>query len=496
MKTFFTVLGAFCLIFIPATQALAQLSEVILNPQDATADDQFGYAVAIHKDWAVVGSWLDDDKGAESGSAYVYHKTDSSWQFHSKLTASDGEPVELFGSSVAIHDAQILIGADRDSIDQVGNGSAYLFEYNGTNWEETHKFMASDRQEQDRFGTSVAVSPGHVLIGAPNEDSLGDNAGAAYFYVKNSSDEWIEQKILPNDGERDDRFGQKVAMDGLLAVISSHGDDDGQNGSGSAYVFGFDGGSWIFDEKIQAVIPTSGAKFGSDVDIDNNRIVVGEQLKGINNGAAYVFEAMGGNWTQIANLSAGDGQDGDEYGVSVAIYGDTVLVGSINDEMGNLAGAAYMYIRDTITGNWAETKILASDPLVDARFGNDVGIDRGELILGAYRHDGNGEKSGKAYILSKDNNTTVLPLLDIVDFSLSPNPVVEDLNLSFSWDKRTTMQIRLVDLQGKEVLGKNWEVQAGYNEMTLKLHDVSPGIYLLQLLSDRGVMGRKIMIDR
>ena len=259
--------------------------------------------------------------------------------------------------------------------------------------------MASDRQEQDRFGTSVAIAPGHVLIGAPNEDSLGDNAGSAYFYVKNASNEWIEQKILPADGERDDRFGQKVAIDGQLAVISSHGDDDVANGSGSAYVYSFDGGSWVFDDKIQPVLPTPGAKFGSDVDIYNNRIVVGEQLKGINKGAAYVFEADGGDWIQIGNLTAGDGQDGDEFGASVAIYEDTVLVGSINDEKGNLAGAAYMYVRDAITGNWTETKLFASDALADARFGNGVDIDRSNLVIGSNRHDGNGGKKWKGLYL-------------------------------------------------------------------------------------------------
>ena len=113
MKTLFTSMVSICLIFMTSTHAFAQLSEVILNPEDAAIDDQFGYAVAIHKDWAVIGAWLDDDQGAESGSAYVYQKTDSSWQFHSKLTASDGAAVELFGSSVAIQDDQILIGADR-----------------------------------------------------------------------------------------------------------------------------------------------------------------------------------------------------------------------------------------------------------------------------------------------------------------------------------------------------------------------------------------------
>jgi len=125
------------------------LDETKLTASDGAGADEFGRSVSISGDYAIVGAYFDDDNGAQSGSAYIYHFTGTSWIEQQKLTASDGESGDYFGRSVSISGDYVLIGANSDDDNGSGSGSAYIYHFNGTSWIEQQKLTASDGESGD-----------------------------------------------------------------------------------------------------------------------------------------------------------------------------------------------------------------------------------------------------------------------------------------------------------------------------------------------------------
>ncbi|MHC4320640.1 MAG: FG-GAP repeat protein, partial [Planctomycetota bacterium] len=205
-----------------------------LLASDGDAIDVFGRSVAVSADVAVVGAPYDDDYGASSGSAYVYRWEVPYW-VETKLLASDGAANEYFGTSVALSGDVAVVGAERDNDNGSNSGSAYVYRWNGASWIET-KLLASDGASLDYFGTSVAVSGDVAVVGAPDDDDNGAESGSAYVYRWNGAS-WVETKLLASDGAAYDRFGESVAVSDDVAVVGAYWDDDNGTQSGSAYVY-------------------------------------------------------------------------------------------------------------------------------------------------------------------------------------------------------------------------------------------------------------------
>ncbi|WP_437965323.1 FG-GAP repeat protein [Sorangium sp. So ce260] len=211
---------------------------VELLPSDGMPGDQFGAAVALSGDTALIGAPLSDRPGSESGAAYVFIRAGSTWSEQTKLVASDRMLGERFGTSVAISGDSALVGAMFDDDRGPYSGSAYVLIRTGGAWSEQAKLLALDGLTGDYFGSAVALSGDTALIGSPADDELGggENSGSAYVFVRTGST-WLEQvELLPNDGEADDQFGKAVAISGDTALIGAPLDDD--HGSESGYPYG------------------------------------------------------------------------------------------------------------------------------------------------------------------------------------------------------------------------------------------------------------------
>ena len=156
--------------------------ETKLTASDAATFDLFGRNVALSGDPAVVGAVLDDDAGSFSGSAYVFVRSGTTWSEQAKLTASDGAAADFFGRSVAVSGDTAVIGAERDNDAGTNSGSAYVFVRSGTTWSEQAKLTASGAAAGDLFGFSVAVSGDTAVVGAPLGDGAVINSGAAYAF--------------------------------------------------------------------------------------------------------------------------------------------------------------------------------------------------------------------------------------------------------------------------------------------------------------------------
>jgi hypothetical protein len=269
-----------------------------LTASDGAASDEFGISVSVSGNTAVVGSYYDDDKGSNSGSAYVFQYSDANgWVQVAKLTASDGAASDRFGQSVSVSGSTAVIGSHMDDDKGSYSGSAYVFQYSDANgWVQSAKLTASDGAELDFFGWSVSVSGNTAVIGSTQDDDKGDSSGSAYVFQYSDANGWVEiAKLTASDGAANDSFGVSVSVSGSTAVIGSHMDDDKGDSSGSAYVFQYsDANGWVEVAKLTAVDGAVNDWFGSSVSVSGNTAVVGSYAKdgnGTDSGAAYFFDA-------------------------------------------------------------------------------------------------------------------------------------------------------------------------------------------------------------
>ncbi len=227
-------------------------------------------------DALVVGAHLDDDNGSQSGSAYVYRFDGQQWNLEEKLLASDAEASDWFGCSVAIDGNTLLVGADGCRVgDESGAGAAYVFRHDGTAWVEEAIIAAMDYDRLDGFGGSVALAGDMALIGATGNDNAAGEAGAAYLFQYDGLDWTQQQQLLASDAENYDYFGTSVAFDGTSAVVGVPSSDDGGDKAGSVYVFTFDGVNWAEEKKLLASDGAEEDEFGRGVAVSGNTIMVG-----------------------------------------------------------------------------------------------------------------------------------------------------------------------------------------------------------------------------
>ena len=209
-----------------------QLDELLAN--DGAAGDEFGISVAISGDICIVGAHLDDDNGDASGSAYLFETFED--QPIAKLLPDDGTEGDRFGISVAMSNTIAIVGAWLDDDNGLDSGSAYLFDT--ATGQQIGKLLADDGAADDRFGISVSISGETAIVGAYRDDDNGPDSGSAYvFDISDPTNPAQIAKLLPEDGAAGDQFGASVAISGTTAVVGSYGDNDNGINSGSAYLF-------------------------------------------------------------------------------------------------------------------------------------------------------------------------------------------------------------------------------------------------------------------
>ena len=326
-----------------------------LTASDGAESDYFGRSVAIsgNGDTIIIGAYgVDTDNGANSGSAYVFKHIGSSYSQVQKLTASDGVSGDCFGYSVAISSdgSTIVTGSYRDDDKGSDSGSAYVFKYNGSNYTQVQKLTASDGVSDDFFGFSVAISSdgSTIVIGSHADDDKGTDSGSAYVFKYNGSNYTQVQKLTASDGATGDQFGRPVAIssDGSTIIISSVFKGDR---SGSAYVFKYDGSGYNQMQKLTASDGASGDSFGWSVAIssDGSTIVTGSVFKGDRSGSVYVFKYDGQLYQEVKKLTGNKYLPNGYFGYSVAIASNTqqIAVGALRwtDETAVDTGAGFVF---------------------------------------------------------------------------------------------------------------------------------------------------------
>ncbi len=332
------------------------VEEQRLTPIDAGIGDNFGISTAINPvdpNVIIVGAYLDDDNGFNSGSAYVFRYNPDSelWAQEQKLTAWDGDPNDRFGWSVAVWGNVAMVGARLDEDPEQDTGSVYVFGYDAPSetWVQQQKLIPSDTQFHGRFGSSVSLQGDRVLIGASTDSEQGFGAGAAYIFGYDAKTQtWVQQqKLLASDGGG--AFGWwHIALDGDTALIGAPtANAPPLFNVGAAYVFRFDGNQWVEEQKLTASDAAIEDFFGWSVSLSGNIAAIGADLDddgGESSGAAFLFNYHEGEWTQKANLLSSDIETGDVFGISVSTDGHRAIVGAnFDDDDGSESGSAYIF---------------------------------------------------------------------------------------------------------------------------------------------------------
>ncbi len=354
-------------------------------------------SVAVSGNTAVVGSYEDDFNGA----AYVFVRSGSTWIQQQKLTASDAEQKDRFGWSVAVNGDTAVVGAIFDDDGQTDSGSAYVFGRSGTTWMEQQKLTAKDGTWMDGFGHSVAVSSDTVVVGVANDDEAGGQSGSAYVFVRSGTTWTEQQKLGASDGGSLTLFGQSVAVsgDGDTVIVGAPGHAYGSGKPGAVYVFVRSGSTWAEQQKLTPKNAAGGDFFGESVSLSRDTIIAsanGDGHAGAKSGAAYVFTRPGPNmsFSEQQKLTASDAAGDAWFGTSVSVSGDMAVVGAFKDNaVGKESGAAYMFLRSGTT--WTEQhKLTASDATAGGWFGWSVSMSSATALVGANPYGG----SAAAYV--------------------------------------------------------------------------------------------------
>lgn len=407
-----------------------------------------------------------DNSAGWSGAVYVFVRTDGVWTQQAYLKASNTDSEDLFGSAVAVSGDTVVVGAWEEDGNATGvngnasnnsatrSGAAYVFTRTTGVWSQQAYLKASNTGAGDRFGISVDVAGDTIGVGASHEDSSttgidgnqADNSAAdsgAVYVFKRSGGTWSQQAYVKasNTGSGD-AFGGAVALSAETMVVGarsessnatgvngSQGDHINTPSSGAAYVFTRSGEVWSQQAYLKASNTGALDNFGTAVDVDGDTVVVGayreaSNATGVNaplsggsgtqadnsvqdSGAAYVFTRSSGTWSQQAYLKASNTGTYDYFGTSLAVNGDTLVVGApweagnatgVNaplsggsgtqaDNSANAAGAAYVFARSA--GTWSQLAYLkASNTQAIDFFGVSVAVDGITILAGAGYEDG------------------------------------------------------------------------------------------------------------
>ena len=312
----------------------------VLSPSGSNLDDNFGWAIVIDSNIAFIGSIGDDENGGQSGAVY-------------------------------------------------------LFEFDSTSWIETGKILAPDGGPLDYFGGALDKSSEWLVIGAHNDSSNGGASGSAYVFQEITDSFVFHQKLVPIDIDTGFRFGFPIKFNDSLMHIGAHQADGDTFTTGAIYVFEQVGFSWTQKQKVFASDGESLDGFGTRFDIFQEYMLIGangDDDIGTVSGAAYIFQYNGSQWVETQKLHAFDGQQGDQFGRGVAIYGNWAAIGSIgDDDFGTASGSVYMYKYDSTSSQWLfNHKLYSATAEPFEFFGNETAIFEDRMIIGNSQWGNNG----------------------------------------------------------------------------------------------------------
>lgn len=379
----------------------------LMSWDSGLAQSGFGSSVGISGDVLLVGApGAFVGSNLSRGAAYVFRRTAQGWMPEEKLSSSDVGSIDDVAFAVAVDAGRVLLGAPRADVGENGDqGVVYAFALDGSAWTERGKLSTGAGSGSARFGASVDVDGRTAVVGA-NWETVGANPrqGAAYVFRKSAGEWLLEARLTASDGQLYDLFGSAVGISGNTVVVGAPSAEiEGASYRGAAYVFSRIGDAWAQQAKLVAPGGERSTRFGSALSIAGGRVLVGARSHDVtgtfNEGAAYVFQRSGSDWSFQQRLVPVSGALPENFGYSVAIEDDTALVGSPESEEGgdSARGAAYLFQRHG--EQWVEQqRLFAEDGAAGDVFGYSVGLSGNTAIVAAPSHVGGAGGWGAVFI--------------------------------------------------------------------------------------------------
>ncbi|PJZ24748.1 hypothetical protein CH352_12610 [Leptospira hartskeerlii] len=399
--------------------------QAILKPSNSEESDLFGFAVSISGD-TIVASAIQEDSNQNyitngssassdnsmtfAGAVYVFVRNGNTWAQQAYIKPSNPSEFDSFGNSIAIQGDTLVVGCHNESSAQntISNGqpapnddslnhsgAVYVYKRTGSTWVEEAYIKASNPDNGDYFGYSVAISGDTIAVGSQGEDSnqnyitngssgSSDNslsqAGAVYTFTRTGNIWAPEAYIKPSNPDAYDVFGTAVAIYGDTIAVGATGEASNQNSISS----------------------------GTNASSDNSSTY---------SGAVYVFARSGGLWSQQAYLKASNSSPNNIFGAAISIYGDTIAVGGLDssaqttisygntassDNSAQYAGAAYIFERNGIS--WSQAAYIKAPNANAYDFFGGVCLDGNSLLVSAYRESSSENTITNGVYGSADNS--------------------------------------------------------------------------------------------
>lgn len=303
----------------------------VLDPPGVFGPTATGSA-AVSGVFAVVGAPRDNEAAAEAGAVYLWEKVAEDWVFHAKLLAPDASPSDRFGQAVALQGDVLVVGAPHAAAPASSSGAVYVFERSNSTWQFGQKLAAADGSIGDLFGSAVVVEGDTLVVGAPQDTLLpGSFAGSAYVFTRPATVWGQTQKLTAPDATQSALFGSALALSGTHLLVGAPGATGATLLAGAGYLFGAGGGTFAYLTKLVAGDGFPLQEFGYSVALEGATALVGAPARKClpaAAGAAYWFDQQGAVWPEAGKVQLSAAQPGDRMGASCSLAGGHAAVGA------------------------------------------------------------------------------------------------------------------------------------------------------------------------
>lgn len=374
------------------------------------AADQLGRATVTFEDTLIVAAPLDTTAAGEfTGSVRVYRRNGLDWDLVQTITATDEEAGDRFGFSVALDNDTLVIGSRSDDDDGLNSGSVYVYKRDDatSNFTFSQKLRASTGRARDQFGFAVDIENNFIVVGVRQDDENGTNSGSAEFFVRPDADSDFRfgSQILPDTVVRGDQFGNAVKLSGNRLFVGARRDNNVRTNAGAVYVFERSGDNWNLVQQILPSKPEDNGYFGFSIDVNGDRLVVGQPARERQSRTGRVFihernEGGTNNWGVTERIDPENANGANLFGFSVSFSGNRIAVGAPRMSSGSVVGGDVRVFdrNEGGTDNWGRTHLFhADDESGGDEFGFSTVIDGDRLFVGAPFEDAAGGNSGSVY---------------------------------------------------------------------------------------------------
>ncbi len=342
----------------------------------------FGESLSMSGNYAIVGDRYDlIGANVNQGSASIYQFNGTTWEFMQKLTDATGSSDDQFGKSVFISGNYAIVGAYLDDVAaNIDQGSCSIYQFSGTNWVLMQKITDPTGTAQSQFGWSVSISGNYALVGAL---LLGLNTiGSANIFQLTGSNWAFLQKLSDPTPAPGDFSANSVSISGNKAVVGVERGKVGSNSyQGYINLYELNGGTWMFKQRVTDPTGAAFDFFGNSVSISGDYLIAGDQEDYIgtntSQGSASIYFYNGTTWVWIQKLTDPTGRTFDNFGNNVSISGNYALVGASWSDPGPYGARGSATIYQRVGLGWSKLQFVTQRHTENPAtfFGNTTAID-------------------------------------------------------------------------------------------------------------------------